>query len=370
MQLLQVAIATITLFFTAVTPAQSQEFRTMTDMEGREVVFKANPQRIVTIDRGYLPQVLRALGEDGRLVATGGVYPRSGPYDRNKTDTMFLVPRTIDIPNIGWAGYGAYDLEKLVEVRPDLVVVNQFPYLRENSNQQDLIRRITKDLNIPVFIVHSSPWDPESAGDTDIYLKPIRLIGDIVGKPARAKAVIKAIEVRLNTIARHRRDIPDQTLILGLVNPEKGVGYVYGEDYGYAMYSTSLAGINNVYKEFANPILDAERIIEMNPDCIVLVDGPAPDELLSRFEASPLMRSISAVRTGRIHSSGQLFWWGDPKLMLPIQLMLYTKAHYQLDDIDIRAFHAEYLSDLFGISAEEAEHLLSIQKLGDLAEAG
>lgn len=361
---LQGVVAAAAIFLAGAAPAE--EFRTMTDMEGREVTFKADPGRIVTIDRGYLPQVLRALGEDGRLVATGGVYPRSGPYDRNKTDTMFLVPRTIDIPNIGWAGYGAYDLEKLVEVRPDLVVVNQFPYLRENSHQRELIRRITEDLQIPVFIVHSSPWERESAADTEIYLKPIRLLGDMVGKPGRAREIVDAIESRLETIAGLRRESADRTMILGLVNPEKGVGYVYGEDYGYAMYSTSLAGINNAFKEFANPIFSAEQILEANPDCIVLVDGPAPDALLSRFAESPLMRSIAAVQTGRIHSSGQLFWWGDAKLMLPIQLMIYAKAHYQLEDADIRRFHADYLSDLFGTSGKDAERLLRIQKLDHL----
>lgn len=348
-------------------PAQDN-FRTMTDAEGREVTFKANPRRIVTIDRGYLPQVLRALGEDERLVATGGVFPRSGP-DRNGTDTMFLVPRTIEIPNIGWAGYGAYDLEKLVEVRPDLIIINQLPYLQKNSHQQDLIRRITEDLNIPIFIVHASPWDKESSGNTEIYLEPIRLLGEIVGAHARAEEIISIIESRLKTIAELRRESGDKTMILGLVNPEKGVGYVYGENYNYAMYSTSLVGINNVYKEFANPIFSAEQIIEANPDNIVLVDGPAPDKLLSRFAESPLMRSISAVKTGRIYSSGQLFWWGDPKLMLPIQLMIYAKAHYQLNDVDIRAFHAEYLTELFGISKEDATRLLEIQRLGHLLKS-
>ena len=362
------AVALATALLTAAS-APAQEFRTMTDMEGREVTFKADPRRIVTIDRGYLPQALRALGRDDRLVATGGVYPRSGPYDRNKTDTMFLVPRTIEIPNIGWAGYGAYDLEKLVEVRPDLIIINQLPYTRGNSNQESLIRRIQDDLNIPVFIVHSAPGDQESAKDVGIYLEPIRLLGRIVGAPERAEEVIAAIQSRLDRIAGFKRESPDRTMILGLTDPEKGVGYVYGEDYSYAMYSSSLAGVNNVYKEFANPIFSAEQIIELNPDSIVLVDAPAPDESLSRFAESPLMRSISAVRSGRIHSSGQLFWWGDAKLMLPVQLMVYAKAHYQLDDADIRRFHADYLADLFGIEEEEAARLLKIQNLGHLLES-
>lgn len=119
-------------------------------------------------------------------------------------------------------------------------------------------------------------------------------------------------------------------------------------------------------EEFANPIFSAERIIEMNPDNIVLVDGPAPDKLLSRFAESPLTRSISAVKNGRVHSSGQLFWWGDAKLMLPVQLMIYAKAHYQLEDVDIRRFHADYLAELFGIGEEDAARLLEIQKLGHL----
>ena len=365
----RMAVALVAAFLVVASAASAQGIRTMTDMGGSEVTFKADPRRIVTIDRGYLPQVLQALGRADRLVATGGVYPRSGPYDENKTDTMFLVPRTLKVPNIGWAGYGAYDLEKLVEARPDLVVINQLPFTRENSHQEDLIRRIREDLKIPVFIVHASPWDRESAKDVEVYLEPIRLLGDIVGARERAREVVGAIKSRLDLIAGLKRESGDKTMILGLVKPEKGVGYVYGEDYSYAMYSSSLAGVNNVYKEFANPVFSAEKIIEMNPDCIVLVDGPAPDQLISRFEESPLMRSISAVRSKRIHSSGQLFWWGDAKLMLPVQLMIYAKAHYQLEGVDIRRFHSDYLADLFGIDEEEAARLLKIQKLGRLLES-
>ena len=214
------AVALATALLTAAS-APAQEFWTMTDMEGRDVSFKADPRRIVTIDRGYLPQALRALGQDDRLVATGGVYPRSGPYDRNKTDTMFLVPRTIEIPNIGWAGYGAYDLEKLVEVRPDLIIINQLPYTRGNSNQEDLIRRIQDDLNVPVFIVHSAPGDRESAKDAGIYLEPIRLLGRIVGAPERAEGVIAAIQSRLDHIAGLKREIPRQNDDFGADRPGK-----------------------------------------------------------------------------------------------------------------------------------------------------
>lgn len=348
--------------------ARADETRTLTDMFGREVTFKANPARIITIDRGYLPQALKALGEDNRLVATGGVYPRSGPFNRDKTDTMFLVPRVLDIPNIGWVGYGAYDLEKIAETKPDLVIITQFAGQHDKPNQQDLLERLEKDLQAPVFLMRSPSFD-DAARDTKDYVKPIRLLGDITGAHERANALAEKITGYIGQAAKLRRESEEKMLILGLVKPEKGVGYVYGEDYGLASYTTSVLGIRNVYSRPENPVFSAEKILEFNPDVIVLVDGPGANKFYDRFQTAPLMRSVKAVKNRRVHSVGQLSWWGDSKLMLPVQLMIYANAYYNPGKSPVRRFYHDYMKDVFGVDDSEMTRLMRIQKLNWLAEA-
>lgn len=346
--------------------AHGNEDRVLTDMFGRTVKFKINPDRIITIDRGYLPQALKAIGEDERLVATGGVYPRSGPFNRNTTDTMFLVPKVLDIPNVGWAGYGSYDLEKIVEASPDLIIINQFAGQSDNPAQKEMIKRLEEDFNIPVFLMHA-PSFSGAVTDLDNYTAPIRLLGEITESQKKAEKVIEKINSYIAKAATLRRDSNEKMLVLGLVNPEKGVGYVYGKDYGLASYTTSILGIHNVYNIPKNPIFSAEKILEFNPDVIVLVDGPGENELYDRFSNSPFMRSVNAIKNRRVHSVGQLSWWGDSKLMLPVQLMIYASAYYQSND-SLRKFYEDYIADIFGLPTGDMEQLMRTQKLNWLAK--
>lgn len=157
-------------------------------------------------------------------------------------------------------------------------------------------------------------------------------------------------------------------LILGLVNPEKGVGYVYGKDYGLASYTTSVLGIHNAYEVPSFPIFSSEKVLALNPDVIVLVDGPGKNKLYDRFSSSPLMQTIEAVKNRRVSSVGQLSWWGDSKLMLPVQLMIYADAYYRPTNSPVLHFYETYMSDIFGVTSEEMERLMRVQKLDWLAD--
>ncbi len=367
MKRLAILLRCFVLCFVAVTLPAVADTQTLTDMFGRTVTFKANPERIITIDRGYLPQALKATGEDWRLVATGGVYPRSGPFDRDKTDTMFLVPRVLEIPNVGWSGYGAYDFEKIVEVAPDLIIITQFAGQHDKPNHKKLLARLENDLNIPVFLMHAPSFNGAARNITE-YTTPIRLLGEITESQTRASEVAEKINIYISQASALRRAGDEKMLVLGLVNPGKGVGYVYGEDYGLASYTTSLLGIRNVYQESDYPVFSAEKILEFNPDVIVLVDGPGANKFYDRFREAPIMRSVKAVKNQRIYSIGQLSWWGDSKLMMPVQLMIYADAYYRSDATKVRRFYEQYMSDIFGVADSEMERLMRIQKLDWLVQ--
>lgn len=90
----------------------SSDTVTIIDALGREVTLKKDITKIISIDRGFIPQTLKALGKDNLLVATGGVYPQSGPYNTDKSDNFYIVTNILSIPNVGWAGYGSYNFEK------------------------------------------------------------------------------------------------------------------------------------------------------------------------------------------------------------------------------------------------------------------
>ena len=363
--LLLILIIFFVLITTQVCPVKEgiQNASTITislkDMSGRIVTFKKNPKKIVSIDRGFIPQVLSVLGEENRLVATGGIYPRSGPYNTNKSDNMFLVPHVLSIPNIGWAGYGAYDFEKLVEVMPDLVIIRQYSNLQENSHQMGMIDRIQNDFHIPIFILYDlSIYDNPNP---EKYIESIKLIGEIIEKAVEAEDLSNYINGQFIKISKmaEKYNSQEKMLIIGVTDSITGTGQVYGTDYANAVFSTSIAGIKNVFQEYASPILTPEEIVEMNPDCVVLVDSSGTENV-EDFRKISNFRSIKAIINNRIRTTGQLSWWGDTKLLLPIQLMIYADTYYQDNKIDLYDYCSEYLNRLFDLSHEDINKILNI----------
>ncbi len=363
--LLLILIIFFVLIITQVCPVKEGNQNTSTitisleDMSGRIVTFKKNPKKIVSIDRGFIPQVLSVLGEENRLVATGGIYPRSGPYNTDKSDNMFLVPHVLNIPNIGWAGYGAYDFEKLVEVMPDLVIIRQYLNLQENSHQMGMIDRIQNDFHIPIFILYDlSIYDNPNP---EKYIESIKLIGEIIEKAVEAEDLSNYINDQFLKISKiaDKYNSQEKMLIIGVTDSITGTGQVYGTDYANAVFSTSIAGINNVFQEYASPILTPEEIVEMNPDCVVLVDSSGTENV-EDFRKISNFRSIKAIINNRIRTTGQLSWWGDTKLLLPIQLMIYADTYYQDNKIDLYDYCSEYLNRLFDLSHEDINKILNI----------
>ena len=78
----------------------------LTDANGKEVVIEKPPTRIVSIDSDSV-EILFAMGEGHRIIATH--------------DFVDYPPETADIERVG--GAFALNLEKIVELEPDLVYI-------------------------------------------------------------------------------------------------------------------------------------------------------------------------------------------------------------------------------------------------------
>lgn len=150
-------------------------------------------------------------------------------------------------------------------------------------------------------------------------------------------------------------------LFLGLTDSETGAGYVHGKDYGGAAYTTSILGISNSYEKSEMPILGAEEILEMNPDIIAMIDSPQYSKAVETYTKNAVFQNINAVKNKRVYSMGQVLWWSDPKLLLPVQLLLFSYIYYMPENVNIREVYDNYMSDIFGI--KETDKLIVLHKL-------
>jgi len=145
---------------------------TITDDDGVSVQLRTAPRRIVT----WAPsntEILFAIGLGPRVVGV------SGPFDD-------YPPAARSITQVGGAGGVTPDIEKVVSLRPDLVL-NGF------EGGDDWKHRL-RGLGIPVFSIYAT-----TLGDA---LHDIRTVGQVTGAQRQAYALAESMQRRIDAVTR------------------------------------------------------------------------------------------------------------------------------------------------------------------------
>lgn len=240
--------------------------RTVTDDLGRSVEVREAPLRIVSLTPGAT-EMLFAAGAGRELIATVE-YADEPPAARR-------VPRIGDV--------AAIDMERLVALRPDVVVV--WP-AGGNPAQRERIAA----LHIPVY-------EQQVSRLADIP-HSLRRLGALAGTGAAAERAAHDIEMRLATLkstyAAGAAARP--TVLLQVWNrPVYTVG-------GKHLMSDALeiCGARNVFADLPEPgpVVDTEAVIARNPDIIVAAAPPGEGAAwLADWKRFP---ALAAVREGKL----------------------------------------------------------------------
>lgn len=340
--------------------------KTITDMRGVNVRMKDDPTRVVIVDKGFIAQSMIALGVEDRIVATGGLV-RTGNELTTTRDTLFLCPEIISLPNIGYTSYGGFNLETLMSVEPDLVIWRQTNYINEDQITTNTMDAISGRLNIPLFVINDPGCDSEPSLETNY--EGIRLLGDIFNVKPKANGLVEYLQDSIRDITNVTSLVNDTErptmMFLGLAGG--GSGYVYGRDYGNSLFAEEVAMVQNVYPEFGYTLMSAEQLIELDPDVIVLVDGPVNPIISNIYNNSDydVLRNMSAIKDNRVHSIGQMSWWSEFMLNFPSILMIEAKAaHPQLfEDFSVLNWMKDYNMGLYGLNDTQVGDMMFAQKL-------
>jgi len=213
---------------------------TATDDVGRTVTLPRSPQKIVSIAPGAT-EMLFAAGAGNRVIAT--VEFSDEPVAAKA------------IPRIGDAN--AIDMERVVALRPDLVVV------WEGGNNVAQVAQLER-LGIPLY-----RQKVEKLSDLPASL---RRLGDLAGTRAVADKAATDVAARIAQLEGRYVGKERPTVLLEVWNrPIYTVG-------GTHMMSDSLrlCGARNVFGDLKElgPTVDAEAVIGRDPDVIVAVAPP------------------------------------------------------------------------------------------------
>lgn len=248
----------------AATPAAAPAFPlTITDDAGRQVTFAHPPQRIVSIAPSNT-EILFALGLGDRVVGLDAFsdYP----------------PETADKPRVG--DYLEPDLEAVAAADPDLILATEF--------HVDTVLPEFETLGFPAVVLEPANLD-------EVFASIIQ-VGAIAGEPARAEALVCALQARVDAIEAAVAGAPRTSVFVEL-DPSL---YTVGPG-TFIADIIERAGGANIAADAAEPWpqLSAEAVVGANPEVILLTDeggGVTPEQVAAR----PGWKSIAAVEQGRV----------------------------------------------------------------------
>ena len=257
------------------TPAASFPL-TLTDDEGGTVTLAAEPRKIVSLTPA-VTETLFAVGAGPRVVATD--------------DSSDYPAAAKPLPDV--VTFGTVDVEKIVSLKPDLVIAGGAGF-----TAADAIAKL-RDLKIPVLVVST----PSIEG---IY-KDIELVGSTVGATDEAKTVTAKMRADMQAIATAAQAESAKASTKPRVFYDVGyidtTGQIYGPAEGsFLAEMLGLLGVDVITGDKVTYEIPIEKLIERDPQVIILgVNAfykPTPETVAKRTG----WKALTAVKTGDIRS--------------------------------------------------------------------
>jgi len=298
--------------------------RIVTDMVGTKVGLPNDIERAVVL-----------LSDACRVVYALGVWDKVVGVSRYcYSDSLLkkLIPDISDIPSPG-SGFEV-NMESLVALEPDVVIL-WGSTSREPSCP--VAQRINKR-GIPTIVVRC--WKLK-----DIY-GMIRLMGEIFNRKERAEALVSYLKEIVALVERRteRMHIAERPSVIWLwTKPTRVTGGV-----GLTNELIELAGGKNPAADFTVPYatVSVERIIEWNPDAIVIWESARYDE--NTILNDPQWRTISAVKKKRVKKNRRYGGLWCPEVVLKLLELAIWLHPDKFRDINIDEAVEKFYGDCYG----------------------
>jgi iron complex transport system substrate-binding protein len=337
----------------------------VTDALGRTITLKAPPQRIVVNFNfeeftavGGVAAWDKVVGFSRALWADW----RAGSFKRY----LPKIPRLADLPDIGHTDDNSFSVEKVIALRPDLLLLSNWGFQALKPQVAQL-----EALGIPTVVIDYNAQIPAR------HIASTRALGLVTGQPERGEALAKLYETKLADVqARAAKGIAAAGGRKPKVYVELGQGGadVVGNTYWKGMWGSllDLIGADNIA---ANHLagagnwgpLNPEYVLTANPDAIFIAGSSwanRPAAVLTGFDAdlattrarlAPYAKrkgwnDLTAIRNGQLfaieHGLSRSLW--DFTAMYFIAKSLWPAQFADIDpEGELRAYHEKYLPVAF-----------------------
>lgn len=361
---------------------------TLTDMDGRKLTLATEPQRIVTIDDGFVEEVLTYLGKTDRIIGIGSwgmkrdyTYTYTGkdgePLTFAGLSTMkVLHPWLNDLVCINSPQGNVLQLEALAALKPDLVIVRVGDCTLGGGNTEALQKAFAaiNALGLPLLVLRAPTL---TDNPLDSMEEEARLLGALFGQEAESAKLMAYLKECENFIRARVQaaNIPDEKkarlLYLGLnpdIRKQGATGHTYGLNTVESMRVENVIGAKNAFRgQGSNVQLSAEQVYALSPDALILQtsNGYHPIEELLYDPAFARLQELEAIKAGRIYPLPWSPMNCAPRMTYPIDLFILAKAAYPevFSDTSVYAFALDFYQKVYHVSPDEARTLRSHQLL-------
>jgi iron complex transport system substrate-binding protein len=260
-------LITSLLFFFFLSPIRDSFSATFTDEMERKVEVKGPPQRIVSVAPS-VTEALFALGLGDRVVGVSSYCE--------------FPPEALEKEKVG--GYINPSLEKIVALRPDLVI---------GIAEGDLKTFMDKlaSLKIPVYITNPR--------NVSAVLTSIQNIGKVTFSSRAAEKITQVMKARIQAVEARVQGRP-RPRVLPVLNFDPLMSAGRGT---FVDDLIRLAGGRNVAEKAKGkyPRLSVEEVFAQDPEVIILGSMKSQDAMTEGRQWWEQWKTLSAVRQGRIY---------------------------------------------------------------------
>jgi iron complex transport system substrate-binding protein len=327
---------------------------TIMDAIGRTVALKGPAERIVL---GFNYEEFTAIagpaGWDrvvgfGRTLWTGW---RPSTFKRYAA----AIPRLVDMPDVGNTDDNTFSLEKVLALRPDLVVMADWSF----QSLTDQVRQL-EALGIPVMVIDYNAQIPER------HVASTLALGTATGNGERAGHLARLYLEKLGDIQRRARQAAMHPKVY--VELGQGGAGVVGNTYWQGMWGRilDLIGAENIaagHIARAWGPLDPEYVLTANPDAVFIagsswvnqpnavLTGYGADIETTRARLAPYAQrqgwpDLTAIRHGQLHAieHGLCRALFDYTAMYYLAKQIYPAQFADIDPVDeLRRYHEAWL---------------------------
>lgn len=245
--------------------APNESSLSIEDDFGNKVSFDKAPERIISLAPSNT-EILFALGLGDKVVGVTS-------YDDYPEEVL-------EVEKIG--DFSAINLEKIIELEPDLVIIYGEGDEEENAR--------LKEAGIPVV-----GFEPESI---DEIIDTINKIAKITGKTAEADSLTNSMMEKRDEIVNKVKGSPKVRVFYEIWHdPLMAAG-----PGSFMDQLIELAGGENIAKDAQDeyPQFDLEQLVERDPE-VYLTSADMPEKTPEAMMARPGFENISAIKSGQVY---------------------------------------------------------------------